>query len=81
MNSSQSRGSKSQSSKSVMPSILRMTMIVLIIPHTTDRHHKSRPTVVDLNTAEVTGMVTDKLNASVLTATGKMSGWRHNWET
>lgn len=55
--------------------------LVLVAPHATNHHRKSRPKVADLYTGGITEMVADKLNASALTTTGKVSDWHDNWKT
>ena len=55
--------------------------LVLVAPHATNHHRKGRPKVADLYTGGITEMVADKLNASALTTTGKVSDWHDNWKT
>lgn len=55
--------------------------LVLVAPHATNHHRKGHPKVADLYTGGITEMVADKLNASALTTTGKVSDWHDNWKT
>lgn len=55
--------------------------LVLVAPHATNHHRKGHPKVADLYTGGITEMVADKLNASALTTTGKVSDWRDDWTT
>lgn len=55
--------------------------LVLVAPHATNHHRRGRPKVADLYTGGITEMVADKLHASALTTTGKVSDWHDNWTT
>ena len=55
--------------------------LVLVAPHATNHHRNGHPKVADLYTGGITEMVADKLNASALTTTGKVSDWHDNWKT
>mgnify|MGYP002759539048 FL=1 len=55
--------------------------LVLIAPHATTQIRDGKRKPADLYTGGITGIVADRMGASSLTTTGKVSDWNKNWST
>lgn len=55
--------------------------LVLVAPHATNHFRDGKPKDADLYTGAITELLADRIGASALTTTGKVSDWHDDWKT